>query len=305
MAAIIVRQLVLGVVLFFTVFPAHAERYYTDSDRPGFWWGKDPPEKPEEKSEERPKPKQQTEQTKPAEPRKYEWESRQEFKFSDFTPQQIWDMDPKEMGALIDAFQNQSVRTLKENHVHDFYRMVDLGRRKAAAFANVQQKVVNTYPDVSMEHDASINEPGQDALKRVKLAEVKDRMATARNEYGLVYFYRPNCPYCEAEEKILRFFHDSRGFEIKPVNILERPDLGAMFNVTITPTLILVQKGNEGFQPISYGVISLDELEYRVFSTIRLMEGQIQPEQYGVRDFERGGAYDPLAPLQRERRKQP
>jgi conjugal transfer pilus assembly protein TraF len=214
-------------------------------------------------------------------------------------------MAPKEMGALLDAFKDQSVKTLKEEHVHDFYRMLDMTRRKAAGFANVQQMVVNKYPDVSMEHDASINPPGQDAIKEMKLAEVNQRIAAASKEYGLIYFYRPNCPYCTAEEGILQQFHNSRHIDIKPVNIQDRPDLAAMFNVTITPTLILVQKGNEGFQPISYGVISLPELDYRVFSTVRLMEGQIAPEQYGVRDYERGGAYDPLAPLKKNQSDSP
>ena len=177
--------------------------------------------------------------------------------------------------------------------------MMDLGRRKAAAFANVQQVVMNKYPDVSMEHDSSINQPGQDAIKEVKQAEVSQKIGDSRGEYGLVYFYRPDCPYCAAEEKVLRFFHESRHFEIKPVNIREHSDLASRFNITITPSLILVKRGDEGFQPISYGVISLEELDYRVFSSIRLMEGQIVPEQYGVREYERGGAYDPLAPLKR------
>lgn len=277
-----------------------ADRYYTDSDHPGWWNYKDPVE--EKKEEEPPKEKAnpKADVAKPTEPKKYEWESREELKFSDFTPQQLWDMKPKELSDLIDAFKDQSVRTLKEEHVHDFYLMMDMGRRKAAGFANVQQVVVNKYPDVSMEHDTSINAPGQDALKQIKNTEVSQKLDRSRNEYGLIFFYRPGCSYCDVEEKVLRFFHDSRRIEIKGVNIADRPDLAAQFNITITPTLILVQKGNEGYQPISYGVISLEELDYRVFSTIRLMEGQIAPEQYGVRDFERGGAYDPLAPLNRD-----
>lgn len=294
---ILIRTVLLLAIL---VIPAvsFGERYYTDSDRPGWWNGKDPQEeKKEEPPKESPKPKQEE---KKVEPKTYEWESRKEFKFSDFTPQQIWDMGPKEMGALIDAFKDQSVRTLSEQHVHDFYRMMDMGRRKAAGFANVQQVVVNKYPDVSMEHDASIIAPGQDAIKEVRQAEVNRKIADSRNEYGLVYFYRPDCPYCAVEEQTLRFFHDSRHFEIKPVNIRERPDLASRFNITITPSLILVQRGSEAYKPISYGVISLQELDYRVFSTIRLMEGQIVPEQYGVREYERGGAYDPLAPLKKK-----
>ena len=295
---ILIRVILVSIIL---VIPAvsFAERYYTDSDRPGWWNGKDPAKEKEKEDppEESPKPKQ--EEKKPEAQTKYPWEAKKELKFNDFTPQQIWDMKPKEVSDLIDAFKDQSIRTLKEQHVHDFYRMMDLGRRKAAAFVNVQQVVMNKYPDVSMEHDASINQTGQDAIKEVRQAEVNQKIADSRDQYGLVYFYRPDCPYCEAEEKVLGFFHDSRHFEIKPVNIREHPDLASRFNITITPSLILVQRGSEAYQPISYGVVSLEELDYRVFSTIRLMQGQIVPEQYGVREYERGGAYDPLAPLKK------
>lgn len=294
-----VKRVIICLLLCFVVVPAHADRYYTDSDRPGWWHYNDPVEEQKEAPpKEAPKPKTAE---KPVEPKKFEWESRKELKFSDFTPQKIWDMEPKEMSALIDAFKDQSVHTLKEEHVHDFYRMMDMGRRKAAAFTNVQQMVVNKYPDVSMEHDSSINPPGQDALKQIRRNEVNQRIAVAKGEYGLVYFNSSNCPYCIAQENVLKAFQRSRHMEIKGVNIAEHPDLAARFNITITPTLILVQKGSDSYQPISYGVISLEELDYRVFSTVRLMEGQIKPEQYGVRDHERGGAYDPLAPLNREK----
>ncbi len=305
MGTFVIRGVVTAFLFYFACCSAHAGSFYPDEDNEagtrGYYWY----EKLKEKEEPDKQPPAAAPEKKPTEPKKYEWESRKELKYDDFTPQQIWDMPPKEMGDLLDAFKDQSVRTLKESHVHDFYRMLRTSINKAAGWTNVQQMVVNKYPDVSMEHDASINPPGQDAIKEMKLAEVSQKIATSRNEYGLVYFYRPNCPYCAAEEKVLRLFQESRHVEIKGVNIAERPDLAAQFNITITPTLLLVQKGNEGYQPISYGVISLEELDYRVFSTIRLMEGQIAPEQYGMREYERGGAYDPLAPLNKNQSASP
>ncbi|WP_224962470.1 conjugal transfer protein TraF [Geomonas subterranea] len=273
--------------------------FYIQSDRPGYYWGKDPVE-PEGPEQEKPKPQVAApKQEQKEEPKKYEWESRAELKFSDFTPQQLWDMKPKELAALLEAFKDQSVWRPTEEHVHDTYAMIDIARRKSSAFANVQQYVVNKYPEISTERDYPMAVPGKEAIRQAKTQEVNQRVAQASNDYGLIYFYKPGCPYCEAEEKILRFFVSSRRFDVQPVNIQEQPGVAAQFGITITPSLVLIKRGNSQPLPISYGVIALDELEARVFNGVRLLDGQTTPEQYGVREYERGGAFDPTAPLNR------
>lgn len=281
------------------VVPAIASaQYYTTSDRPGYYWGKDDP-LPEEQEPTAP-PEQAASPAKKdkEEPKKYEW-SREDLRFSDFTPQQLWDMKPKELNALMEAFKEQSVWRPTEAHVRDTYAMMDILRRKSAAFMNVQQYVVNKYPDISTARDYPTAVPGKEAVRISKTKEVTSVVAAAASEYGLIYFYKPGCPYCEAEEKILKHFIASRGFGIEPVNIQEQPGVAAQFNITITPSLILIKRGNPNPLPISYGVIALDELETRVFNGVRLLDGRTTPEQYGVRDYEKGGAFDPMAPLNR------
>lgn len=273
--------------------------YYTLSDRPGYYWGKDPVE-PEELEEEKPKPQAAPpKQDQKEEPKKYEWESRADLRAADFTPQQLWDMKPKEFGALLEAFKEQSVWRPTEEHVHDTYAMIDIARRKSAAFVNVQQYVVSKYPEISTERDYPTALPGKEAVRVAKTQEVKERVAQAAGEYGLIYFYKPGCPYCAEQEKLLKIFVASRRFEVQPVNIQEHPDLAAQFDITITPSLVLIKRGNNQPLPISYGVIAVNELEARVFNGVRLLDGQTTPEQYGVREYERGGAFDPTAPLNR------
>ena len=172
-------------------------------------------------------------------------------------------------------------------------------RRKAVAFTNVQQFVVNKYPQISTSRDYPIAVPGKEAIRITKQQEISSRVASASSDYGLIYFYKPGCPYCDAEEKILKYFIASRRFAVEPVNIEEQPNVAAQFNITITPSLVLIKRGNSNPLPISYGVISLEELETRVFNGVRLLDGQTTIEQYGVREFERGGAFDPTAPLNR------
>jgi len=291
----------MGLLALVLLAPAVASaQYYTLSDHPGYYWGKDAPPPEEEETPAKQSPPQAAKQDPMKdEPKKYEWEAREELRFVEFTPQQVWDMKPKEFNALFDAFKEQSVWRPTESHVHDTYAMIDIARRKASAYTNVQQMVVNKYPEVSTERDYPTAVPGKEANRISKTQEVTSRVATASNDYGLFYFFKPGCPFCEAEEKILKYFVASRHFNVQPINVQENPGMAAQFGITITPSLVLVKRGNETPIPISYGVIALDELETRVFNGVRLYEGQTTPEQYGVREYERGGAFDPTAPLHR------
>ena len=60
----------------------------------------------------------------------------------------------------------------------------------------------------------------------------------------------------------------------------------------ITPTLILIQKGNQDYLPVSAGVISADEIEDKAYRAVRLLKGDISPEEYSLYEFQKGGGFD-------------
>jgi len=269
------------------------------SDRPGYWWGKDPVEEEQEEAPktETPPPAKKPEEKPKEDPKKYAWENREELRLSEFSKKDIWDMKPKEFEALMEAFRDQAVRRPTEEHVRDTYGMVDLARRKSAAFANVQQYVVHKYPEISTERDYPVAATGKAAVQEQLQQEVTTQVQADASDFGLIYFYRHGCPYCKAEEGVLQDFIASRHFSVEPVDIEANPAVAARFNITITPSLILIKRGNMTPMPISYGVISEAELEARVYNGVRQLNGEATPEQYGMRNFERGGAFDPTAPI--------
>lgn len=287
--------------LFFNgISPAMADKYYKDSERPGWFWKNEPTEEESQETEKQPpSPSPQKTEVQPdRKEKKYEWQNRKELRYADFTPQQLWDLKPAEFQALFDSFKEQAVWRPTEQHVRDNLKMLDLARRKALAYQNVQQYVVQKNADLNLERDYPVSAPGKEAVKQISLQDMNMRLDASREIYGLVYFYRNGCPYCEAEDKILGYFVVSRHWTVKPVNISEHPDLAARFNISITPSLILVKRGNDGYLPISNGVISMEELSTRVYNGVRLLNGEITPEQYEMKEYEKGGGFDPLAPLQ-------
>ena len=118
----------------------------------------------------------------------------------------------------------------------------------------------------------------------------------ARDDFGLLFFYSPTCEYCEEQEQIMRYFEDRYGWEIKRIDFTQESTLADMFGVTIVPTILLVYRNSKEAIPVSAGVISLSEMEDKIYRGIRLLAGEITPEEYSIYDFQKGGGFDVTAP---------
>ncbi|MDP2103361.1 MAG: hypothetical protein Q8K26_00375, partial [Candidatus Gracilibacteria bacterium] len=57
--------------------------------------------------------------------------------------------------------------------------------------------------------------------------------------------------------------------------------------------------GKENYIPVASGVVALDELEQTLYRSIRLLNGQITPQEYSVYDFQKGGGLDPASILKK------
>ena len=80
---------------------------------------------------------------------------------------------------------------------------------------------------------------------------------------------------------------------MKGIDVEENPSVTARFDITTTPALLLIGKGREDYIPVASGVVAMEELERRLYRSIRLLNGQITPQGYSVYDFQKGGGLDP------------
>jgi conjugal transfer pilus assembly protein TraF len=220
-------------------------------------------------------------------------------KLSDYTMQQLWDMYPDDFQTLLNDFQKKAVQKPTEANVKEYITMQDIARRKAVAYTNVQQLVMQKEPDLSLPRAELA--PVRDANVQMERS-VKDRILASRDDYALIFFYQNGCPYCESQKNILGFLANASKWLIKPVNIGTDPALASRFNVSVTPTILLIKKGREDYLTLGTGIMPEDLLFERMYDGIRLMEGEIKPEQYGVREYQKGTPMDPLAPLEQKGR---
>jgi conjugal transfer pilus assembly protein TraF len=220
---------------------------------------------------------------------------------ADYTAEVLWNMHPDDFQPLLIDFQKKAVMSPTENNVAEYYYIQDIARRKSLAFANVTAMVMQKYPELSVAKDYPTATPGRGALTRLEQEEIAKKIRGSRADYGLIYFYSPTCQYCVEQERIVRFFEERYGFEVKRIDLTQDTGLSGMFNVTTVPTIILVYRRSQDPITVSAGVVSLEDMEERIYRGMRLLAGEISPEEYSLYDFQRGGAFDVHVPAARER----
>lgn len=253
--------------------------YYRDTQK-GWWWGERPVEEEptEEPEEKKPAPPGQAPQNPP---------SLKEYKYED-----VWNMHPDEFVEMQEAYKKKAVQNPSEANVKDYYELGEIGRKKALAFTNSSQYVWQKYPEMTVVKDYPVNTPGN--LARIGSINSEKRAVLRANQdkYALVYFWQPNCTYCDEQKKILKWFESETNWVIKPVNILENPQLAAKIGIQTTPSVVLIKKGQKDHFPVSAGVITSTEIEDKTYRAVRLLNGDITPQEYSIHDFQKGGGFD-------------
>lgn len=245
----------------------------------GWWWYEREPKKKEED-----KDKTQEDRKLPS--------------LSEHTPEELWSMHPDDFQALLMAFQKKAVMFPTVENVKEYFTIQDIARRKALAFANVAAMVVQKYPELSLERDYPNALPGKAAKTREQSAEVGRKIDQSKENFALLYFYSPTCHFCAEQSEILSFFLEKyRGWQVRKIDITRNPGLAEQFRVRAVPFIMLIHKDSKEFMPVSIGVVSLSDMEERLYRGIRVLGNEITPEEFSMYEFERGGGFDPTAPL--------
>jgi len=255
--------------------------YYRDTQR-GWWWGEREvaPEPEEEKEKEPEKPV--AEEKKPSVPPPLS-----AYKYED-----IWNMHPDEFSELRESYLKKAVQNPTEENTKDYYELSEISRKKAAAFTNASQYVWQKHPELATIKDYPINTPGNLSRQRNILQERRQILTDNKEQYALIYFWKPDCPYCEDQKKILKWFEGQNNWIVKHVNVDQNPQTAARVGVTIIPSIVLIKKGNKDHFPISAGVVSAEEIEDKAYRAVKLLNGELTPQDYSIYDFQRGGGFD-------------
>ena len=278
----IVLLLSLGLLSAIRV-AAEETTFYQDSKH-GWFWYEDPP--PEQENKELPTKQQTISESDPPP------------SLDRYTIDDLWNMHPDNFQELLNVLQKKAVQTPTEQNILEYLTMQDIARRKALAYTNATMYVTQKYGELfNVNHVYPTAGPGITARVSIQNDEISQTINRAGTDHALLFFVSPGCGFCEKQAGILRYFVDKYGWQIKTVDISRNSNSAARFNITITPTLLLIKKGTDSYLNVANGVVAMTELERKLYRAIRLLQGNTEEETFLMYDFQKGSAFDPTSIL--------
>jgi conjugal transfer pilus assembly protein TraF len=201
---------------------------------------------------------------------------------------------PPRIRKLIEQQRDYAATVLTVDAVSDFWRLQDFARRKARAFAGVTQIAMLQNPDLNSK---SANPMVGDA--RSEMTAQKDNirrnyLRARAGEFAIVMFSRSTCGYCRVQWPILQRFQEEMGWQVTRTDLDQRPEVSRRFGVEVTPTTMVIRRNSQQRMTIASGVETYPNLSQMAYQAVRLLRGDIRPEQFMTRPGDDGGFFDAL-----------
>lgn len=202
---------------------------------------------------------------------------------------------PPRIRKLIEEQRDYAATVLTVEAVADFWRLQDFARRKARAFAGVTQLAMLQHPELNSRSANPMVGDARAGMTAEKDALRQRYLRSRSQEFALVMFSRVSCGYCRVQWPIIQRFQDETGWQVTLQDIDQRPDLGRRFGVEVTPTTMLIRRGSQQRMVIATGIEAYPTLVQTAYQAVRLLSGDIRPEQFLTGAGEENGFFDALA----------
>ena len=206
---------------------------------------------------------------------------------------ELMTMHPDIFTALLDNYHKKAMTTLSVEDAGDVYQMQKIAIARARGYSNVMsiltQKEVAGYDQVM-----PTTKPGIYASAKLKKSVEYNYITGKIDNYALIYFYQDSCQSCMAQSMINEELVKDIDIRIKEIDVgdLRHRKLVSMLNITSTPTMYLIKKGEPGEMQIASGVVSVPNLINRLYKTIRLLEGDSSPQNFNLNAKDEGTVLD-------------
>ena len=202
---------------------------------------------------------------------------------------------PPNIRKLIERQRDYAATVLTVDAVADFWRLQDFARRKARAFAGVTQIAMLQHPELNSKSANPMVGDARDQLLAQKDDLRRRYLRGQARDFALVMFSRSTCGYCRVQWPIIQRFQDEMGWQVTLMDIDRRPELAQRFGVDVTPTTMLIRRGSQQRMVIATGVEAYPNLAQMAYQAVRLLTGDIRPEQFLTGAGEEDGFFDALA----------
>ncbi|MFO1259275.1 MAG: conjugal transfer protein TraF [Gammaproteobacteria bacterium] len=209
------------------------------------------------------------------------------------SPEAMMTMHPAELRKLLKKHLEYSAYTLKPDDVANYYTVQDVVRRKSAAFTAVSGQVMLEHPELNAKSAYPTTTASRNVKKQQHEEIIQTKLNAKRDRYAFGYLTREDCSYCVVMRQTLKHFQDKHHWRVEEFDLGKHPEIAARFNASVTPMLIMIEKGSQRWVPVAVGAEPLSTIEQGAYRAIRMLEGAIRPEQFYTNENMQGGFFDP------------
>ncbi|WP_303543480.1 conjugal transfer protein TraF [Sphingomonas natans] len=201
---------------------------------------------------------------------------------------------PPRIRKLIEDQRDYAATVLTIEAVADFWKLEDFARRKARAFAGVTQIAMLQHPELNSKSANPMVGEARDQLAGAKDDARRRYLRSHAGEFALVMFSRTTCGYCRVQWPIVQRLQEEMGWQVTLMDLDRRPDLSGRYGIEITPTTMIIRRGSQQRMIVASGVEAYPNLAQLTYQAVRLLTGDIRPEQFMTGAGEEGGFFDAL-----------
>ena len=159
------------------------------------------------------------------------------------------------------------------------YEMIE----KSGKFAEIWMRNVYRNPDI----DYAQKSPTSQNAKHIYLAEQKkeaeEKIHKLSREYGLFFFFKNECPYCDAFASTVKGFSEKYGWDVLAISefgekhelfkrSVQDNGLAENWGVSVYPSLFAVNPKTGHVIHVAMGMISIQEMEERIIAIVNESE---------------------------------
>lgn len=231
------------------------QNIWLDPDR-GFYWY--PPDHPMVPNEDQKQPEEKISKPKSI----YEMTSSKEV--------------DKELKRLLDI----AIFNPTENNVYEYQKAKAWVLGKAATFADVGRRVTWQNPDIDYNAKIPLASFGRNEMQVQRNSAERKTLADLSKDYGILFFYRSDCPYCHQQAPVLSELEKRHGIDVLAISmdgggIQEFPDakpdngisrfVSQGQGITTVPAMFLVSNNKKTIVPIGTGALAMEEIVDRIY----------------------------------------
>ncbi|MEO0347731.1 MAG: conjugal transfer protein TraF [Pseudomonadota bacterium] len=148
--------------------------------------------------------------------------------------------------------------------------------RLSENFSQAWQLTLAHTPELDTRLERPVSSQALQLYYKQQNAAKKAKIKALANTYGLLYFFRGDCPYCQAMASTAQEFAANYNWSLTPVQIGEMPlkefpqakqdnGIASGLNITHVPALIAVNPVSNKIIPLAYGYVSISEIEQQAY----------------------------------------